>query len=219
MLPSQMAVDNNAGGSPQASPAKPASTWVSVLTLALLTAAATALRFLFLARKPFWFDEAFSVEIARMSWHDFTRLLWWREANMSLYYVTLRGWLHLGGSPFCIRSLSVLASLATLPAIFWLGCKLFDRRVGLIAVALLSCNAYSIRYAQEARSYSLFVLLATLSSGFFVAGLHEPSNRNRRAYILTSALAVYAHLYPLLLVAPHWLSGRGLKKTQPSRSP
>src|SRR5258708_21136966 len=139
MLPSQMAVDNNAGGSPQASPAKPASTWVSVLTLALLSAAATALRFLFLARKPFWFDEAFSVEIARMSWHDFTRLLWWREANMALYYVMLRGWLHFGSSPFFIRTLSVLASLATFPALFWLGCKFFDRRVRLLAFPLSRC--------------------------------------------------------------------------------
>src|SRR5260370_28024515 len=172
MLPSQMAVDNNAGGSPQASPAKPASTWVSVCALALWTAAATALRFLFLARKPFWFDEAFSVEIARMSWHDLTRLLWWREANMSLYYVLLRGWLHFGSNPFYIRSLSVLASVATLPAIFWLSCKFVDRRLGLIAAALLSCTAYAISYAQEARSYSLFVLLSTLASGFFVDGLH-----------------------------------------------
>jgi mannosyltransferase len=181
-----------------------------VLTLALLSAVATVLRFLFLARKPFWFDEAFSVEIARLSWHDFVRLLWWREGNMSLYYVLLRGWLHFGSSPFYIRSFSVLVSVATLPAIFWLSCKLFDRRVGLIAVALLSFNAYHIRYAQEARSYSLFVLLATLSSGFFVECLwaREPSERNRWGYVLTSVLAVYAHLYALLLVAAQWLSVR-----------
>ncbi len=80
------------------------STWTpaSLLTLALLGALASVLRFLFLTRKPFWFDEAFSVEIARMSWHDLTRLLWWREANMSLYYVLLRGWLHFGSNPFYI---------------------------------------------------------------------------------------------------------------------
>src|SRR5882762_4682531 len=185
----------SAHDSPQNSSAPQPWTLVSVLTLALLAAVATVLRFLFLTRKPFWFDEAFSVEIARLSWHDFVHLLWWREANMSLYYVLLRGWLsvHLnpGFSPFYIRSFSVLASLATLPAIFWLGSKLFDRRVGLIAVALLSCNAYSIRYAQEARSYSLFVLLATLSSAFFVACLRErePSAGSRLGYVLTSVLA------------------------------
>ena len=224
MLPSKTAVNQDAGDSLQDSSAQPAWTRVSVFTLALLATAVTVLRFLFLARKPFWFDECFSVEVARLSWHDFVRLLWWREANMSLYYVLLRGWLHIGWnsglnsgfSPFFIRSLSVLFSLATLPAIFWLGCKLFDRRVGLIAVALMSCNAYHIRYAQEARSYSLFVLLATLSSGFFVACLREPSRRNRWSYILASILAVYAHFYALLLIAGQWLSVRGLEGTQPS---
>jgi uncharacterized membrane protein len=143
----------SAQDSPRIDSAQKARIVVSRFTLALLAVAATVLRFLFLARKPFWFDEAFSVEIVRLSWHDFIHLLWWREANMSLYYLLLRGWLHLGpNTPFFIRSLSVLASLATLPAIFWLSCKLFDRRVGLIAVALLSVNADHIRYAQEARS-------------------------------------------------------------------
>src|SRR5258708_21404160 len=179
----------SAHDSPQNSSAPQPWTLVSVLTLALLAAVATVLRFLFLARKPFWFDEAFSVEIARMSWHDFTRLLWWREANMSLYYVLLRGWLHFGSSPFYIRSLSVVASLAPLPAIFWLSRKLFDRRVGLIAVALLSCHRYHIRYAQGAGRYSLFLRLFTLSSGFFVACLQEaPSGRKRSGLTLPSAL-------------------------------
>src|SRR5271168_4695992 len=200
------------------------STPVAISTLVLLAAAASALRFLFLARKPFWFDECFSVEVARLSWHDFVRLLWWREANMSLYYVLLRAWLYIGSahaggfSPFFIRSLSVLASLATLPALFWVACRLFDRRVGVIAVALMSCNAYSIRYAQEARSYSLFVLLATLSSGFFVGYLRESSRRNRTGYILASVLAVYAHFYALLLVAAQWLSVRRLVQNQAVRN-
>jgi len=214
------AVGSTAAVSERSRSTQQSISWLSVLTLALIGAAATALRFLFLTRKPFWFDEAFSAEIARLPWHGFLRLLWWREANMSLYYVLLRGWLHFGSSPFFIRSFSVLASLATLPAIFWLSCKLFDRRVGLIAVALLSVNAYHIRYAQEARSYSLFVLLATLSSGFFVAWVREtaPSRRNQRGYILTSVLAVYAHFYALLLIASQWLSVReltGVRRSEP----
>ncbi|MGB8579398.1 MAG: glycosyltransferase family 39 protein [Candidatus Sulfotelmatobacter sp.] len=136
---------------------------------------------------------------------------------MSLYYLLLRGWLHLGSSPFFIRSLSVVISLATLPAIFWLASQLFDRRVALLAVALMSFNAFHIRYAQEARSYSLFVLLAILSSGFFVATLREPSRGNRAGYVLASVLAVYAHLYALLLLAAQWLSVRGAKERARSR--
>ena len=196
-------------------PARPAlALWtpVSIATLTLLGGAAAVLRFSLLTRKPLWFDECFSVEVARLGWADFCRLMWRREANMSLYYLLLRGWLHFGSSPFFIRSLSVIISLVTLPAIFWLASRLFDRRVGVLTVALMSFNAFHIRYAQEARSYSLFVLLAILSSGFFVAALQEPSRRNRFGYLLASILAVYAHLYALLLLAAQWLSVRGEKE-------
>ncbi|MFZ0939376.1 MAG: glycosyltransferase family 39 protein [Candidatus Sulfotelmatobacter sp.] len=192
---------------------QPLWTRASVFALASLAAAAV-LRFAFLVRKPFWFDECFSVEVARLSWRDFGLLLWRREANMSLYYLLLRGWLHFGSSPFFIRSLSVIISLASLPAIYWLAGKLFDRRVALLAAALIGCNAYHIRYAQEARSYSLFVLLATLSSGFFVALLQSPSRENRGGYILASVLGCYAHLYAMLLVAAQWLSVRRWDRTQ-----
>jgi mannosyltransferase len=176
----------------------------------LLAAVATAVRFLQIVNKPYWFDECFSVEVARIGWRDFLRLLWWREANMSLYYVLLRTWLHFGQSEFFIRSLSGLIAVATLPAIYWLARLLYDRRVGLIAAALFAFNAYSVRYAQEARSYALFLLLATLSSGFLIAFLREPVRRNWLGYIGFSILATYAHFYALLLVVGHWIALRWL---------
>lgn len=176
--------------------------WLALLFV-LITGIAARLECL--ACKPFWFDECFSVEVNRIGWGNFVHLLWWREANMSLYYLLLRIWLHFAQSPFFIRGLSVAFSAASILAIYWLGCLLFNRRIGLSAAALLAVNVYDIRYAQEARSYSLFVLLATLSSGFLVSWLRQPSQHKWRAYVLTSILAVYAHFYALLLIAAHWL--------------
>jgi len=176
------------------------------LNLALLLATAVAIRLLYLARKPFWFDECFSVEVARISWGNFLRLLWWREANMALYYVLLRMWLHFGQSPYFVRSFSVLLAAATLAAIYWLARMLYDDRVALIAAVLFSFNAFSVRYSQEARSYALFLLLATLSSAVLIAYLREPARRGRLGYIVTSALAVYSHFSALLLIVTHWLS-------------
>ena len=192
--------------------------WPHWLTLLLLLTAGTLVRFQCLACKPFWFDECFSVEVARSDWRNFLHLMWWREANMSLYYVLLRIWLHFGQSPLFIRSLSVAISVATLPAIYWVAKMLYDHRVALIATALLAFNAYSVRYAQETRSYALFMLLATLCSGFLIAWLREMSpdlrsqsatsnsqTRLVRGYVVTSVLAVYAHLYAILLLAAHWI--------------
>ena len=205
--------------SADAAAVQPSAGWAHWLTLLLVFAGGTTARFLYLSGKPFWFDECFSVEVAQIDWRNFLHLLWWREANMSLYYVLLRLWLHFGESPFFIRSLSVVISAAGLPAIYWAAKQLYDRRIALFATALLSFNAYSIRYAQEARSYALFALLATLSSGFLVAFLQRPTRRSSIAYVLISTLAVYAHFYALLLVMAHWLAVRwgGIPAGNPDR--
>ena len=207
MQPPEAAVIQSAGTSPSPSNAVRRTPW---LALFLLLAAGAVARFLFLTRKPFWFDEYFSAEVARISWGNFLHLLWWREANMSLYYVLLRLWMEFGQSEFYIRSLSVAISVATIPAIYWLARQLYDKRVALIAAVLFTFNAYSVRYAQEARSYALFLLLATLSSGFLITLAREPVRRNRIGYVVFSVLAVYAHLYALLLLATHWLAFRWL---------
>jgi mannosyltransferase len=168
------------------------------LTLLLLIAVCAAVRLWSLASKPFWFDECFSAQMARIDWRSFLHLLWWREANMSLYYALLRAWMHLGQSPFLIRAFSVVIATATLPAIYWLARLLYDRRVALIAAGLFALNAFDVRYA-------LFLFLATLSSGFLIAFLRKPEARYRRGYIAASSLAAYAHFYALLLVAAQWL--------------
>jgi mannosyltransferase len=178
------------------------------LVLLVVVALGVAARLGYLAAKPFWFDECFSTEVARLDGRSFLRLLWWREANMSLYYGLLRLWLHFGQTPFFIRSLSVAISGCSLPAVYWLGRLLYDRRVGLGATALLATNVYAIRYAQEARSYSLFLLLAALSSAFLISWLEKGKRSAWRAYVLVSILAVYAHFYALLLLCAHWLALR-----------
>ena len=221
MQPPEAAVNQSASASPVPSVSARRAHWIALL---LLLATCAAVRFSFLARKPFWFDECFSVEVARISWGNLLHLLWWREANMSLYYVLLRIWLRFerynAQSEFFIRSLSVVVAAATLPAIYWVARQLYDRRVALIAAALFAFNAYSVRYAQEARSYALFLLLATVSSGFLLAFLREPGRRNWLGYVIISILAVYAHFYALLLLAAHWLALRWLSKDGlPSHQP
>jgi mannosyltransferase len=183
-----------------------ASSPLDLSLLALITGLAAVLRFHSLAAKSFWFDEGVSVAIARLDWYNFARILWRREANMSLYYFLLHFWLYFGGSEFFVRALSVLFAIASVPAIYLLGRRLFDSRVGLVAAALLAVNAYHVQYSQDARSYSLMVFLCLLSSLYFLKSLSKPSPRNRFAHVLSSALAVYAQFFSLLLVIAQWLS-------------
>ena len=188
------------------------SRWVRCSVLILLTTAAALLDLHAIGQKSVWLDEGVSIELARLGWYNFLRILWRHEANMVLYYVLLRGWLVFGSSEAWIRTLSVIPAVATVPAVYALGRRLFDSRVGLIAALLLAVNAYEVRYAQEARSYSLYPFLCGLSSIYFLKLLQEPTRRNRIGHVLSSALSVYAHFFAGLLMVAQWISLRMLNR-------
>jgi mannosyltransferase len=172
--------------------------------LLLLTAALSAYR---LGGYSLDFDEAVSATIARMPTGDFIHTLWQDEANMSLYYLLLRGWVAIGGSAeWWLRLPSVLASVATVGVLFLLGRRLVDRATGAVAGLLLALNGLFVQYAQEARSYALTALLVTLASYLFVRAAERGSGRFWVLYALVSALAVYGHLYAVLVPAAHALA-------------
>jgi mannosyltransferase len=176
------------------------------LWLGVVVVMATALRLFRLGTKSLWLDEATSVVLARVDRHVFVTALIHRQANMALYYVLLRGWIHLGSSEFVIRCLSVLAGVAAIPAIYLLGARLFGPRAGRLAALLLSVHAFHIRYSQEARAYSLLVLLAILSSLFLLRSLEQPSRKNWGGYILVSTLMVYAQVFGGWMLLAQWIS-------------
>lgn len=176
------------------------------ISITAITVSAAVLRLLYLTRKSFWLDEGVSVMISRLDWPNLLNILWRREANMAFYYGLLRIWLHFGQGEFFVRSLSAIFSVAAIPVIYLLGKDLLGQRPGLIAAALLSVHAWHIRYAQEARSYSLFFLLALLSSVFYLRGLRSSTRRNWVSYVIFSALAIYSHFFAILLVIAQWLA-------------
>ncbi len=183
---------------------------VSVLSrrlwLVLAIALASALRLYRLGTKSFWLDEATSAVLAQANRHIFVGAIIHRQANMVLYYLLLRGWIRLGNSEFVIRSLSVIAGVAAIPAIYLLGSRLFGPRAGRVAALLLSVHAFHIRYSQEARAYSLFMLLAIVSSLLFLRSLEHPSRKNWAAYVLASTLMVYAQVFGGWVLLAQWIS-------------
>lgn len=167
---------------------------------------AAILRFLELSRKSIYLDEALSVAYAHLPWREFTQVLMTRDANMAFYYLLLRGVVPFGDSEFRVRLLSVLAGVAAVPVMYWLGAKLYDRWTGIVAASVLALNACDVVYSQEARGYALALLMVTIASALFVKGIEAPSWRTWFCYALTSALAVHSHFYSALVLAAHWIS-------------
>jgi mannosyltransferase len=190
-----------------AASATPSDASRSQLFLIGILAAAAMLDMLFLGTRSFWLDESISVKLARLDWRTLPHALWSTgEVNMVLYYGLLHEWIRLGDSEAFLRTLSVLMAIGSIGAVYLLGKRMFGGSVALLAALLLVLNTYQIRYAQEARGYSLVMLLVTLASLAFLQALARPTRRSWTVYTLTSVLAVYAHFFAVFVFAAHWLS-------------
>jgi len=146
-------------------------------------------------RKAFWFDECFSVELARLSGTTCSACFWARSQHVAVILL-LRGCLYFGFGPFFIRSLPCCALLPRcLPSSGW-SCKSStaawaDRR------GTEDCHSYAIRYVTGSAELRAFQFIGHSSSGFFrLAARAVPANH--RGYVVASVLAVYAHFYASL---------------------
>jgi uncharacterized membrane protein len=182
------------------------SDWFAGLAVGLIAILAGALRLIHLSSRSLTLDEGFSVFLARSDAATFSRLIWHSEFNMMLYYGLLRIWLQVGSSEFVVRSLSVLCAVATVPVIYLLGARLFGRGTALIACLLLAVHPFHLELSQQARSYTLLILLVSLSSYFFLQTVENASWADCILYGVVSAAAVYSHFFAALVIVAQWLS-------------
>ena len=137
-------------------------------TLAVIIAAGLGLRLWGLTSKSLWIDETFSIGIVSQSWHSFGATLGLVQPNMEFFYLLLK--LAASITPaswqqgeFFWRLLPALAGTATIAAVYPLVKRLFGVPVALTAAALVAVNEFMVEYSQQARGYTLFVLILTLA--------------------------------------------------------
>ncbi len=180
---------------------------VAIVLVSLILFAAALVYLHRLGERSLWLDEATSVSLANQGWKDFFIEAWTTQGNMILYHLLLRGWVHLGDNEFALRSLSVLFGLLNIAVIYVLGRRFFSEKTGLASAALLAVHSFHIRYAQEARGYTILLFLLMLSTYFFLRLSESPGvKKYRSAYVLISALAIYTHVFAGLVLAAQWFS-------------
>ena len=122
-----------------------------------------------------------------------------------LYFVATRFWVQLFGDSVAVtRSMSAVFSLLALPCMYWLCLELFESSLtAWLAVSLLAVSPFQIVYAQEARPYSLFVLMILLSGAALLRGMRLKTNSSWAIYAVTVALGFYSHLLFALVALGH----------------
>ncbi len=179
----------------------------SLLSLLFCTIA-LALNLYRLGVPSIWFDEAFSVELARqplpLLWH----IIFGPEPNMELYYLLLHAWLAITTSwgmhptEFIVRLPSALFAACSVVVVFLLGQSFSGRFVGIVAASSYLLNDLQLVYAQQARSYSLQLLLVCLAwYALFHANLDEARQwRWWLCFVFATTLALYSHLFSLFIL-------------------
>jgi mannosyltransferase len=159
----------------------------------LFVGLAAAVALIGLGRRGFWLDEALSLATAR----DLIPTLRFEGGSMGLYYVLLTAWSAVSSDLRWLRLLSVMAAVGVIPIVHALAGTLGGRRLAWLACGVLSLSWIFTRYAQEARSYALVLLLVTISWWALVravtAGPGDASRWWWRIFGIVTILGVLSH--------------------------
>jgi mannosyltransferase len=176
-----------------------ASSRVVSLVIVGVVVAGVVLRFV--QRSPLWLDEALSVNIARLPLGDLFEALR-HDGHPPFYYVLLHGWMEVvGESDFAIRALSGIFAVASLPLAWIAGRRLAGQAGARWALVIVALSPYSIRYATEARMYSLVMLLVLAGYLLLSDALIDPRPWRLAALALISGLLLLSHYWSFYLLA------------------
>jgi 4-amino-4-deoxy-L-arabinose transferase-like glycosyltransferase len=150
------------------------SSWSKYAPVFLITLLGAALRLYDLGGKTLWYDEGFSLWMARHPLPEIWRLSWLADFHPPLYYAVLRGsLLMLGDSEASLRLPSALLGILTIPLTYALGRVIGGRRLGLLAALLVAFSPLHVSYAQEARMFALLACTATIGMWGLAALLRD----------------------------------------------
>ena len=182
---------------------RPHSTWALLVLICLL---AFALRVHGLGELSLWYDEGWSVHLARLTpWQALPQIAGSGHTHPPLYYLLLGVWQALAGPrEFSMRFPSLAFGILTVALGYRLGRELFGQDAGLAAALLLALAPSHIAYSQEARSYTLLAMeyaLLILLACRFLRRRWQLSLGDWVALIVAEAVALYTHYFALTLMA------------------
>ena len=175
-----------------------ASHWLLLLVILLGWALALSR----LGERSLWADEGATAYQAQKS-SSLAQVANWLKyhsdysyLHLPLMMVTVR----LSHHEMALRLPSAAAAVLALPVVYALGRRLFGQVAGLVASFLLAISPFALRYAQEARVYALFELLACLSLLFLLQVLERRGWLWWLGFVVTTALLLYTHLFAWFVV-------------------
>jgi mannosyltransferase len=203
------------------------SRWVTISLLIGVLLVGTGLRLWNLDSRGLWQDEIFTAAIASAgnSLSEVVSIPLYNTALPAppLYFLITHCFLFLGDNDFVLRFPALAFGVLGLAMTYTLGARLFGKSEGVVGAFLLAIAPFHIRYSQDARFYTLLVLLSLLSGYFLYRGISSGERKWFAGFVVCTLLNVYSHLFAFLVLAAQvvfvvGLWGTGLLATSGGRA-
>ena len=169
-------------------------------------------------RQSVWFDEAYSIMVAKRSASEIIRLSA-LDTHPPLYYLILKIWANVfGWSELALRSLSVIFYGASIAVA---GCfikKHFNARAAIYVLTMLLLVPLLMRYGFEVRMYAMASLIGVAVTAMLVRAHSSKRWTDWLIYGVLVALGMYTLYYLVLLWLAHlaWLAAMDAGKLRKS---
>ena len=177
------------------------ATWTAV-AVAGLTLVALGLRLYRLDWRSLWLDEILTSQPAHLGGPG--DVIFWSQAainQMPLFYMFTWFFGHWGDSGVILRLPPVIFGTLLVPALYLLTRDVFGVRAGIVAGLLAAVLPFAVWYSQEARNYSLLMLMTTLQMWFAYRSVKSGRVFGWLGLALFTILNVYTHYVALAATA------------------
>ncbi|GII22252.1 hypothetical protein Pme01_18490 [Planosporangium mesophilum] len=164
-----------------------------------------------------WQDELVTISVISRSTRQILSLLAHVDAVHGTYYLFMHYWVQVfGDGPLAVRLPSVLAMVGAVACVALIGQRLFGPIAGMAGGFVLAIVPSVTRFAQEARSYALVVLLVSLATLLLLRALGRTTVTGWVGYGVCLALIGCLNPVALSVVAGHLIgilatTGRGAR--------
>jgi 4-amino-4-deoxy-L-arabinose transferase-like glycosyltransferase len=153
-----------------------------------------------LGAQSLWRDEVDVIRFAGWPLLQMIQAFGLAQHNGPLYYPIMRVWLALAGdSEFGLRYLSACAGVLAVPLCWQLARRWLSSKVGLLAALLVVIAPGLVWYAQDAKMYSMVVLLVLLAVNSLWRGLETGRWYWWVGFVVSARLSLYVHMLSALL--------------------
>lgn len=177
-----------------------------LLILVLLVLLGIFLRLYKLGSESIWLDEAVSIQNTSLPFLQMIKAVIAHDGSPPFYFTLLWSWLRLfGKSEFAVRSLSAVLGIISIILMYKLGSLLLSKKEALLGTFIFTISKPPIWASQEARMYSVLILLVLTSSILFVnfCNFSTTSRKDTKLIIsitFVNILITYTHIYGLFFV-------------------